>query len=249
MPKKIKKVSTRPAVSKKVVASKTKATTQKAAPRAVERPLSIANLLQVKGLPQKLQKLNLVPVAVFLVAAFILVGGFLFLRKNLIIASINGQPLTRFEVIKLLEKQSGKQTVDSLVSKILVQQEARKQKIAVSPADIAAEIAKIEKQLKGQGSDLESVLSMQGMTRKDLEEQISLRLALEKLLGDKTKVTEKEVADYIKANEANFPETLKGAELQKTVREQLAGQKLSTEAQKLLESLKAGAKINYYLTY
>jgi hypothetical protein len=243
MPKTTKKVSTRPAVSKKSVASR------KEASKSTVRPLSIASLLKGKELPKQLQKINLVPVAVLLVAAFILVGGFLFLRKNLIVASINGQPLTRFEVIKLLEKQSGKQTVDSLVSKVLVQQEANRQKIVIEAEKISEEIKKIEDQLKGQGSDLESVLSMQGMTRAELEEQISLRLILERLMADKTKVTEKEVNDYIEANRANFPETLKGAELKKTVREQLAGQKLSTEAQKLLEKLKEAANIKYYLTY
>jgi len=243
MPKTTKKVSTRPAVTKKTVASKGQA------PKSTARPLSIANLLKGKELPKQLQKINLVPVAVLLVAAFVLVAGFLFLRKNLIVASVNGQPLTRFEVIKLLEKQSGKQIVDSLVSKILVQQEAGRQKIVIADKEISEEIAKIEKQLKGQGSDLDSVLSMQGMTRAELEEQIRLRLVLERLMADKTKVTEKEVTDYIEANRANFPETLKEAELKKTVREQLAGQKLSTEAQKLLEKLKEGAKIKYYLTY
>jgi len=244
MPKTKKKVSTRPAVSKKSVVSK-----KEASKKSAVRPLSIASLLKGKELPKQLQKINLVPVAVFLVAAFILVRGFLFLRKNLIVASINGQPLNRFEVIKLLEKQGWKQTVESLVSKVLVQQEANRQEIVVEAEKIAEEIKKIEDQLKGQGSDLESVLSMQGMTRTELEEQISLRLILEKLMAGKTKVTEKEINDYIEANRANFPETLKGAELKKTVREQLAGQKLSTETQKLLEKLKEKAKIKYYFTY
>jgi len=243
MPKQTKKVSTRPAVTKKSVVAKT------SAPSKTTQPFSVAAFMKDKKLPKALQKVNLVPVAVLLVATFILVGGFLFLRKNLIVASVNGQPLTRFEVIKLLEKQSGKQIVDSLVSKILVQQEAARQKIDITAKEIGEEIAKIEKQLKGQGSDLTSVLSMQGMTRAELEEQIRLRLVLERLMADKTKVTEKEVNDYIEANRANFPETLKEAELKKTVREQLAGQKLSTEAQKLLEKLKEGAKIKYYLTY
>lgn len=202
--------------------------------------------------PPELKKdgrLNFLPIAVFMVSALILVSLFVYLRKTLIVASINGQPLTRFEVIKILEKQNGATVVDSLVSKMLLEQEGRQQKIVISESEIGAQIKKIEKQLKAQGSSLENALAMQGVTQTEVEDQIRLRLILEKLLAGKTKVTDKEVNTYLVANRDSYPEDMSETKLKETVRQQLESQKLSTTAQKLLQELKNKAKIKYYLTY
>lgn len=197
----------------------------------------------------KLQKINLLPIAVLLVSLFILVALFVFIRKTVIVATINGQPISRFEVISTLEKQGGKQVVDSLVSKALLLQKAKQEKIEVKEETINMEIDKIKKQVKGQGQDLETVLATQGLTQKDLEEQIKLRSILEKLLAGKTKVTDKEVNNYMEKNRESFPEEMKPAELKKTIREQLENQKLSVAAQELLNDLKTEASIKYYISY
>jgi len=201
----------------------------------------------------QLKKINLVPLVIFLIGVFILVFLFLFARKNLIVASINGQPLTRFEVIKTLEKQGGKQIVDNLVSEILLTQKAEKENIEVTDQEIEAEIKKIEKQLKEQNTDLATALAAQGWTQEDLEKNLEkdreFKLLLDKLFADKTKVTDKEVNKYLEENRASFPEGMTDKELKKSIREQLESQKLSSAAQELLGQLKEEANIKYYINY
>ncbi len=220
---------------------------KKVAPKATKKSLPQANF--PKNLLEKLKKINLKPVAIFLVAVFLVTALFVFIRKNVIVATINGQPLTRFEVINTLEKQAAKQVVDGLISEKLLTQEAKQKKIEISAEDIDTEIGKIKKQLKEQGSELQTALAAQGLSEKELKKQIELKLLLEKLLGDKTKVTDKEVNKYISENKELFPEEMKEAELKKSVREQLVNQKLSTAAQELITKLKEQAKIKYFINY
>jgi len=241
---KIKK-TTQPKSVKKVV----KKTVKKPVKKSVSKNPEIKSQLPMAQVQEKLAKINLMPIAVLLVGGFILTALFLFARKTLIVATINGTPLTRFEVIKALEKQGAKQVVDSLVSQTLLTQKAKQEKIETTPEEITSEIKKIEKQLKEQGSELNTVLATQGMTQKDLEEQIKLRLLLDKLLAGKTKVTDKEVVDYLEQNRDSYPEEMTDKELKKTIREQLENQKLSTAAQELLTKLKEEAKINYFINY
>lgn len=242
---KIKK-TTQPKKSVKKVVKKM---IKKSVKKAVSKTPEIKSQLPIAQVQEKLAKTNLMPIAVLLVGVFILTALFLFARKTLIVATINGQPLTRFEVIRTLEKQSAKQTTDSLISQILLLQKAKIEKVEASSEDIQNEITKIEKQLKQQGNDLETILATQGMTRKDLEEQIMLRLLLDKLLANKIKVTDKEVNQYLNENRESYPEEMTDKELKKTIREQLENQKLSTAAQELLTKLKEEAKINYFINY
>ena len=86
------------------------------------------------------------------------------------------------------------------------------------------------------------------MTREDLEIQISVNTKIQKLLADKLSVTDEEIAKYITDNKVNVP---KGQEQQfnDSIKAQLAQQKLSTEAQSLVASLKGSAKIKYFVNY
>ena len=233
--------------------AKIKKTTQpkKTVRKTVKKIAAVKTVVKpnINQLPEKLQKLNLLPIAIFLVAVFVLVALFIFLRKTLVVATVNGQPLTRLAVVKTLEKQGAKQVVDSLISQTLLVQKAKQEKITASNDEIQAEITKIEAQLQNQGSDLPTVLATKGMTQQDLEEQIKLRLLWEKLLAGKTSVSDKEVNKYITQNRDSYPEDMKEAELKKTVREQLENQKLSTAAQDLLAKLKEEASIKYYINY
>jgi parvulin-like peptidyl-prolyl isomerase len=173
-----------------------------------------------------------------------------FLLKGLFVAAlVNGEPITRFQVISELEKQGGKQALSSLVNQALILQEARKKNIQVSQKEVDAATKQIEDSLKGQGQDLDTALAAQGMTRKDLETQLKLRTLVEKLLADKIKVTDKEIADYIEKNKDTLPANATEAENKKSVEEQLKQQKLSTESSAWVEGLNKNAKVNYFVTY
>ena len=181
-------------------------------------------------------------VIILAIAAFYLKGLF-------VAALINGEPIFRLTVVQELEKQGGKQALSSMVNQTLILQEAKKKNIQATQAEIDAAEKKIEDSLKAQGQNLDTALTMQGMTRKDLELQLKLRILVEKLLADKIKVTDKEVADYIEKNKDTFPTTLTSEQIKTSVVEQLKQQKMATESQTWIDGLKKSAKINYFVNY
>ena len=190
------------------------------------------------------QPKNFIPLIIIalIIIAFSLKGLF-------VVALVNGEPIARIAVVSELEKQGGKQALSSLVNQTLILQEARKKNIQVSQAEIDAAAKQIEDSLKSQGQNLDTALAMQGMTRKDLSTQLKLRSLVEKLLTDKVKVTDKEVADYIEKNKDTFPAEMKEEEIKKSVTEQLKKQKLGSASQVWLAELNKNAKINYFVNY
>ena len=180
----------------------------------------------------------------------IIVGGVLFYFKGLfIVATVNGQPVTRIALIQELEKRNGKQMLSSLVTQILIEQEAQKQNISVSKEEIDNEVKKVEEGLKKQGQTLDAALGFQGLTKNDFIAQIKLQKLVEKMLAKDIKVTDKEVADYIATNKDSIPTDLKPEEVTASAKQQLEQQKLSTKAQPWIEGLQSKAKINYFVNY
>lgn len=177
-------------------------------------------------------------------------AGLLFYFKGLFVAAlVNGQPILRLTIIKELEKQGGKQTLSSLVNQTLILQEAKKKNIEVNRKEIDEEAKQIEESLKQQGQDLNIALAMQGLTRQDFLMQLRLKSLVEKLLADQTKVTDKEVSEYIEKNKETLPTNLKDDEIKKGVREQLKQQKIASASQAWLADLTKNAKINYFVNY
>jgi len=118
-----------------------------------------------------------------LLVIFVLVSAGLFLKKELVVATVNGQPISRLTLIREMEKSSGKQVLEGLIGKTLILQEAKKQNALIGQEEIDQEIAKIEENFKNQGQDLNQFLAFQGITKADLEEQIQLQKLAEKLAG------------------------------------------------------------------
>ncbi|MEK7074297.1 MAG: SurA N-terminal domain-containing protein, partial [Patescibacteria group bacterium] len=166
-----------------------------------------------------------------------------------IAATVDGSPISRLSVIKELEKQGGKQALESIINKKLIENELNKQKITADKEEVDKEIKKIEAQVAGQGSTLASALAMQGMTEEKLREQITIQEKLKKVLADKIAVTDTEVDAYIKDNKVTPPKDTKLEDFRKQIRDQLTQQKFQQEAQKWVSSLIAGAKIKYYVKY
>jgi foldase protein PrsA len=187
----------------------------------------------------------------FLILLFlILAGGILFYFKGLfIVATVNGQPVSRIALIQELEKRNGKQMLSSLITQILIQQEAQKQNISVSQKEINDEVKRVEDGLKKQGQTLDAALSLQGLTKDDFIAQIKLQKLVEKMLAKDIKVTDKEVSDYIEKNKDSIPKDLKAEEVTASARQQLQQQKLSSKAQSWIQGLQSKAKINYFINY
>lgn len=168
-------------------------------------------------------------------------------RNQFVVATVNGKPISRFALINELERQSGKTTLDVLITKTLISQEASKRNIIVSNKDIDEETKRIENSLKKQGQDLNTLLSSQGMSRAEFTEQIKIQVLVKKLLADKIKITDKEVNDYYQKNIDSLPKDIEEKKLKEEIKSQLEQQKLSQESNTFVTDLRSKAKINYYL--
>jgi foldase protein PrsA len=150
--------------------------------------------------------------------------------------------------VKQTEKQSGKQTLDTLVRNELIEQKAVKSKVTVSDKEVETEIKKLKDNLKKQGQDLTQVLSMQGMSMDDLNKLIRLDKLVSKMVGKDVKVTDQEVAGYIEKNKESLPSTDE-ATLKKQVKEQLTQQKTSEKVRTWLADLQKQANVVYFKQY
>jgi len=185
-----------------------------------------------------------------IVLVIALVGGLLYgLIRVSFVASVNGRLINRFIVIKELEKQGGQKTLDVIILKALVTQEAKKKKIVISQKDVDAEIKKIEVNIISQGLTLDQLLAQQGMTKNNLNEEIKIQMYLTKLVESDIKVTEKEIDDYLASQNSETSITTTELPTREEINARIKQQKLQGKIQTYLEDLKAKAKINYFVKY
>lgn len=181
-----------------------------------------------------------------LVVALFLAGVY-FSRSLVFAAWVNGRPVYRFTLVNELEKQGGKQVLDGLIEKSLVDSEAKKSKITISQTEIDSEIKNIETTISGQGISLDEALNLRGMTRKNLEDQIKTQKTIEKILASKIVITDQELRDYFNTNKTLFGQNPVFDKVKDQVNTQLFQQKLSEEYTTWITDLKTKAKILYFV--
>jgi len=188
--------------------------------------------------------------SLYIAIIVILLAVIVYYGKNFVVAAlVNGEPVSRIAVIQELEKQSGKATLENVITRKLIFQEASKKNIEVTDKEISAEIDKIRKQFKDQGQDLNQLLSAQGLTDDKFKEEVRIQILVTKLLGDQVKVTDKEFADFLKESpdliaEEENQETAKAA-----LRQSMEQQKLAQKYQEWIANIKKAAKVQYFVNY
>lgn len=222
--------------TKKVEIKKTTITRRK-----LRRKLSNASV--IKAFSSKINKKKLAILLVFIILAGILY----YFRGQFIIATVNGRPISRLALIKELENQAGKRTLESLIAKTLIIQEAKRQKIAVSDDEINQRINQIEESFSGQGQSLDQMLELQGMSRDELIKEIKMQIIAEKIAGKDIEVTDEEVNNYLEENKGFIPKDSNVEEIKTGVKQQLEQQKINEKIQSWIQSLRDNAKINYLL--
>ena len=181
---------------------------------------------------------------IILLAVLVVIALIYLLRSFFVVALVNGEPITRLQVVDELEKQGGKQITESLVTESLIRQKAREKGIQATEDELNKEISSLEELYKQQGQELSQVLEMRGMTREDLVSQIELKIFLDKLVGN-AEVTDEEVQKFIDENNEAYGGTLTPED----VRAQLVEQKKSEKSQQFITDLQKNAKIQYFVNY
>jgi len=220
-----------------------KTRTQVQAAAVVEKPVKVTKTSEKQAFKMR-RSYAILAVVIAVLGILLYVGRGLFVA-----AVVNGQPISRWSIIKEAEKQSGKQALDTIVRNVLIEQEARKLKIAVSNAEVDSEIKKVEGQLAAQGQKLDDVLVMQGMTRDDLVKILRLNILVRKVVGNDVKISDQEINDYIEKNADLFTQEQTDEQKKKAAEDRLKQEKLGEKTRAWLTDLQTKAKVIYFVQY
>lgn len=188
------------------------------------------------------------------IVIILVIGGLLYFGKAFFIAAlVNGKPVSRISVIRELEKQSGKTTLDSLIEKDLILQEAKNNNVKVTDDQINKEIDNIKNLLTQQKTTLDAALASKGMTMNELREQIVIQKSVEAMLLSKIQISDAEVKDFFDKNlqyfKDNISKTVTLAEATAQIKDQIFQQKMSAEYSTWIEGLKSKAKVLRFVNY
>jgi len=188
-------------------------------------------------------------IALVVLLVLLAIAGLNYFKGMFIAATVNGDTITRLEVIRDLEARSGREALDSLVTTKVIHDAAVAQNIVVSQDTLNQEIEKIRVRIEKQGSKLEEILASQGLSMEALLEQLTSQKELEGLLAEKINVTSDEVTQYITDNKIPTPKDMSKEEFEAAIQDQLKSQKLNQEASTWIESAKKAASIQYFAPY
>lgn len=158
---------------------------------------------------------------------------------------VNGRPIWRWELNRVLQQRYGKQTLEALVSERLIQGEAAKQGVVVSPAEVRSKEEEIVKDLGGTVR-LEEILKIQGVTKGEFDQQVTMQLMLQKLLTKDLTITDADIERYIATNRALLVATEEAA-IREEARRAILEAHISEKLQPWFNDLKAKAKILRFL--
>lgn len=185
---------------------------------------------------------------IIVVVIILALGALVYFYKNLIVAAtVNGTPIYRLEVVKELEKRSGKMALDAIVNEKLILAEADKQNIVVSDSEVNEQIKSIEEQVKSQGGTLDELLSTEGISQTEFRKQITIQKKAEKIFGDKILPTQEEMEAFASSSGMVF--SALAEEEKKQVSEQLKQQKFSEQIGAWLEKALNEASIKKFINY
>lgn len=122
---------------------------------------------------------------------------------NEIVARVNGEPISKNELYDSMVKQNGQAALDVLISKKIIDMEASKQNIKVTDEDLEKELDELAEYYGGRDV-FEQSLSMYNLTLKDVKEDLTVQVKLEKLMKERITITDEEIEEYFNENKEMY---------------------------------------------
>lgn len=168
---------------------------------------------------------------------------FWFLKGYFIVATVNGQPVSRFELNQRLNSQFGSTVIDQLINERLILGAARQAGVFITAQEIDIKIKEIEKSLEGKVS-LNEALNMQGLNPNTFRRQLELQLSIEKMFQKDATISASEIDDLLKNNKDMFLDATDPAKLKTEAEGYLKQQKVSKLYEDWFNKVKKDAKIS-----
>ncbi len=152
-----------------------------------------------------------------------------------IIAQVNEHKITHNELYQRLLRINGQQVLNQMINELLIEDEAKKQKIDVSEKELSEKFDEIKNQFVDE-ENFNNWLNSQGINLEEFKNQLRLTLLQDKLIvkAKNIKVTDKEINDFFEQNRDKLgtPEQIRCRHILVKTKEQ---------ADDLLVALSAGA--------
>lgn len=161
-----------------------------------------------------------------------------------IAATVNGAPISNFELLNRINSQYRSQTLDQMINEKLILDEAREKGVDVTDKEVTDKIAQIETQVGGAAA-LDGLLAQQGQTRSSMKDQIKLVLLRDKLYSAEATVSAEEVTQFIEQNK-NALSATDSAGQTKEAEDILKQQKISKIFSDKFQAIKKAAKIQIF---
>lgn len=187
-----------------------------------------------------MNKQTKIAIGVVGVLAILVILGFVF-KPLLFAAFVDGHPITRVALTRELDKQYGSKTLDTMINNVLIDNEAKTRNIEIKDSDIEDQLNKIKSSVEAAGQNFNDALKQENITLDQLKRQIKIEQQLKALLGDKIKVTDQEIDQYISDYKLTLSEET--GVTRDSIRSDLEQQKLSQQANQFIADLKAKAHI------
>ena len=167
------------------------------------------------------------------------------LRFLVVPAIINGQPIFSWQYVGELHKKAGEEILTQMINQKLLEQEIANQGVQVTQNEIDGQVKKIEDSIGTESGGLDAALSLQGMKRDDLIQQIRFQLQLEKLVKGTITVSDEDINKELSENAVLY-KGLSQVDAATTAAESLRGQKMSSAFAQWFQSIRTKAKIQNF---
>ncbi len=167
-------------------------------------------------------------------------------NKGLIFAAIvNGRPIFRWDLNRVMSSRYGQQTLENMINEQIIADEAKKAGVTVTQEEIDAKEKELVASL-GENVKLDDLLKYQGMSKSDFDDQIRLQFIVQKVLGKDITITDEEIANYIATNGGQLTAT-DPAKLKEEARQAILDKKIGEKVQSWFLDIQKNAKVVKFL--
>ena len=120
-----------------------------------------------------------------------------------VVATVNGEEISKDELSDLLLKQAGQQGLNLLIAQKIVDLEATKQNISISADEIEKELEEYYTTYGG-ADNFTQILELSGSSLEEIKSNLTQNLKIKKLLAPRISVTEAEMKSFFEENKNSF---------------------------------------------
>jgi parvulin-like peptidyl-prolyl isomerase len=181
-------------------------------------------------------------VALLLIAGLAALNVYQWRHTGPSVATVNGKAISRGQYDKAVADDNGSQVLDSLISKTLVEQDAARRHVTVTPDEIDAKLKEAKSQFSTD-AEYRQALDAQHINELQLRDGIRFTLLLQKLAQSNIQVSDAEVQQEYDQNKDTQYKGQTLDQVKDSITQQLTSQKQQDAASAYLAKLRSSAHI------